>query len=150
MTGIRVWYRKTWCLGLKTKADESALPGRQGISSWYFLYKNLVYHVISSRNFSRSAHLLFTRRNGPSSLWTRPDCCQPPKSFILPRLDQLSRNRGQGRPVARYFEYKRDWDSMRLPGEDHRKELRWGIRSRCFVVQKPSPSLSIYMFQTIT
>ncbi|XP_027387417.1 hydrolethalus syndrome protein 1 isoform X1 [Bos indicus x Bos taurus] len=53
-----------------------------------------------------------------------------PKSFILPRLDQLSRNRGKVDRVARYFEYKRDWDSMRLPGEDHRKELRWGIREQ--------------------
>lgn len=53
-----------------------------------------------------------------------------PKSFILPRLDQLSRNRGKIDRVARYFEYKKDWDSMRLPGEDHRKEVRWGIRER--------------------
>ncbi|XP_059786095.1 centriolar and ciliogenesis-associated protein HYLS1 isoform X1 [Balaenoptera ricei] len=53
-----------------------------------------------------------------------------PKSFILPRLDQLSRNRGKVDRVARYFEYKRDWDLMRLPGEDHRKELRWGVREQ--------------------
>ncbi|XP_022411963.1 hydrolethalus syndrome protein 1 [Delphinapterus leucas] len=53
-----------------------------------------------------------------------------PKSFILPRLDQWSRNRGKVDRVARYFEYKRDWDSMRLPGEDHRKELRWGVREQ--------------------
>nr|XP_003472607.1 hydrolethalus syndrome protein 1 [Cavia porcellus] len=53
-----------------------------------------------------------------------------PKSFILPRLDQLNRNRGKIDRVARYFEYKRDWDSMRLPGEDHRKEVRWSIRER--------------------
>ncbi|KAM4828275.1 centriolar and ciliogenesis-associated protein HYLS1 isoform 2-T3 [Thomomys bottae] len=53
-----------------------------------------------------------------------------PKSFILPKLDQLSRNRGKIDRVARYFEYKKDWDSMRLPGEDHRKELRWGVREQ--------------------
>ncbi|KAM4828943.1 centriolar and ciliogenesis-associated protein HYLS1-like [Thomomys bottae] len=53
-----------------------------------------------------------------------------PKSFILPKLDQLSRNRGKIDRVARYSEYKRDWDSMRLPGKDHRKELRWGVREQ--------------------
>lgn len=60
-----------------------------------------------------------------------------PKSFILPRLDQLSRNRGKIDRVARYFEYKRDWDSMRLPGEDHRKELRWGIREQMLCRAEP-------------
>ncbi|KAM5313006.1 centriolar and ciliogenesis-associated protein HYLS1 isoform 1-T2 [Glossophaga mutica] len=61
-----------------------------------------------------------------------------PKSFILPRLDQLSRNRGKVDRVARYFEYKRDWDSMRLPGEDHRKELRWGVREQ-MLCQRAEP-----------
>ncbi|XP_062949590.1 centriolar and ciliogenesis-associated protein HYLS1 [Cynocephalus volans] len=60
-----------------------------------------------------------------------------PKSFILPRLDQLSRNRAKVDRVARYFEYKRDWDSMRLPGEDHRKELRWGVREQMLCRAEP-------------
>ncbi|XP_043435687.1 centriolar and ciliogenesis-associated protein HYLS1 isoform X1 [Prionailurus viverrinus] len=60
-----------------------------------------------------------------------------PKSFILPRLDQLSRNRGKVDRVARYFEYKRDWDSIRLPGEDHRKELRWGVREQMLSRTEP-------------
>ncbi|XP_004469307.1 centriolar and ciliogenesis-associated protein HYLS1 [Dasypus novemcinctus] len=60
-----------------------------------------------------------------------------PKSFILPRLDQLNRNRGKVDRVARYFEYKRDWDSMRLPGEDHRKELRWGVREQMLCRAEP-------------
>lgn len=62
-----------------------------------------------------------------------------PKSFIVPRLDHLSRNRGKIDRVARYFEYKRDWDSMRLPGEDHRKELRWGIREQMLSRAEPQP-----------
>ncbi|XP_074832936.1 centriolar and ciliogenesis-associated protein HYLS1 [Carettochelys insculpta] len=53
-----------------------------------------------------------------------------PKSFIPPRLEQQSRNRGKIDRVARYFEYKRDWESFRIPGEDQRKELRWGIREQ--------------------
>ncbi|XP_006903300.1 PREDICTED: hydrolethalus syndrome protein 1 [Elephantulus edwardii] len=62
-----------------------------------------------------------------------------PKSFILPRLNQLSRNRGKTDRVARYFEYKRDWDLMRLPGEDHRKELRWGVREQMLCRAEPQP-----------
>ncbi|XP_051012123.1 centriolar and ciliogenesis-associated protein HYLS1 isoform X2 [Acomys russatus] len=60
-----------------------------------------------------------------------------PKSFILPRLDQLGRNRGKIDRVARYFEYKRDWDSMRFPGEDHRKELRWNVRGQMLSRTEP-------------
>ncbi|XP_037697829.1 hydrolethalus syndrome protein 1 isoform X2 [Choloepus didactylus] len=60
-----------------------------------------------------------------------------PKSFILPRMDQLNRNRAKIDRVARYFEYKRDWDSIRLPGEDHRKELRWGVREQMLCRAEP-------------
>ncbi|OBS78398.1 hypothetical protein A6R68_19209 [Neotoma lepida] len=52
-------------------------------------------------------------------------------------LDQLSRNRGKIDRVARYFEYKRDWDSMRFPGEDHRKELRWSVRGQMLSRTEP-------------
>ncbi|XP_066115763.1 centriolar and ciliogenesis-associated protein HYLS1 [Saccopteryx bilineata] len=62
-----------------------------------------------------------------------------PRSFILPRLDQLSRNRSKIDRVARYFEYKREWDSLRLPGEDHRKELRWGVREQMLCRAEPQP-----------
>ncbi|XP_004614160.3 centriolar and ciliogenesis-associated protein HYLS1 [Sorex araneus] len=68
-----------------------------------------------------------------------------PKSFILPRLDQLSRNRGKVDRVARYFEYKRDWDAMRLPGEDHRKELRWGVREQMLYREPQSKPQHIYV-----
>lgn len=68
-----------------------------------------------------------------------------PKSFILPRLDQLSRNRGKVDRVARYFEYKRDWDSMRLPGEDHRKELRWEVREQMLCREPQSKPQHIYV-----
>ncbi|XP_049634994.1 centriolar and ciliogenesis-associated protein HYLS1 [Suncus etruscus] len=68
-----------------------------------------------------------------------------PKSVILPRLDQLSQNRGKVDRVARYFEYKREWDSMRLPGEDHRKELRWGVREQMLYREPQSKPQHIYV-----
>lgn len=53
-----------------------------------------------------------------------------PKSFIPPRLDQLSRNRMKTDRVARYLEHKHDWETLRLPGEDNRKGVRWSIREQ--------------------
>ncbi|XP_034610568.1 hydrolethalus syndrome protein 1 [Trachemys scripta elegans] len=69
-----------------------------------------------------------------------------PKSFIPPRLEQQGRNRGKIDRVARYFEYKRDWESFRIPGEDHRKELRWGIREQMlYKPDLPTRSQHIYV-----
>ncbi|XP_025040048.2 centriolar and ciliogenesis-associated protein HYLS1 [Pelodiscus sinensis] len=68
------------------------------------------------------------------------------KSFIPPRLEQQGRNRGKIDRVARYFEYKRDWESFRIPGEDQRKELRWGIREQMFYKPDlPARSQHVYV-----
>ncbi|KAK9395089.1 hydrolethalus syndrome protein 1 [Crotalus adamanteus] len=53
-----------------------------------------------------------------------------PKSFILPKLEQLNRNRTKTDRVARYLEHKHNWESLRLPGEDPRKGVRWSIREQ--------------------
>ncbi|XP_074705003.1 uncharacterized protein LOC141933835 [Strix aluco] len=53
-----------------------------------------------------------------------------PKSFIPPRFEPLGRNRRKTDRVAKYFEYKREWEKFRIPGEDQRQELRWGIREQ--------------------
>ncbi|XP_054853846.1 centriolar and ciliogenesis-associated protein HYLS1 [Eublepharis macularius] len=53
-----------------------------------------------------------------------------PKSFILPRSEQLNQNRMKTDRVARYLEYKHDWESLRLPGEDSRKNVRRNIREQ--------------------
>lgn len=60
-----------------------------------------------------------------------------PKSFTLPRLDQLSWNQCKVDQVARYFEYKWDWDSMWLPGEDSRKDLCWGVQEQTLSQAEP-------------
>lgn len=91
------------------------------------------------QGISQDQLLSYLRREGMDSPAYEQDLivASRPKSFILPRLDQLSRNRGKIDRVARYFEYKRDWDSIRLPGEDHRKELRWGIREQMHSQAEP-------------
>ncbi|XP_036076998.1 hydrolethalus syndrome protein 1 isoform X1 [Rousettus aegyptiacus] len=91
------------------------------------------------QGISQDQLICYLRREGMGSPAYEQDLivASRPKSFILPRLDQLSRNRGKVDRVARYFEYKRDWDAMRLPGEDHRKELRWGIREQMLSRAEP-------------
>nr|XP_060643157.1 centriolar and ciliogenesis-associated protein HYLS1 isoform X1 [Anolis sagrei ordinatus] len=56
----------------------------------------------------------------------------PPKSFILPRMEQLSRKRMKTDRVARYLAHKHDWGLLRLPGEDPRKSVRWNVREQMF------------------
>ncbi|XP_077163261.1 centriolar and ciliogenesis-associated protein HYLS1 [Paroedura picta] len=69
-----------------------------------------------------------------------------PKSFILPRLDQLSQNRMKTDRVARYLEHKHDWESLRLPGEDSRRSLRWSIREQMlYKTEFPPRSQHIYI-----
>ncbi|XP_067901427.1 centriolar and ciliogenesis-associated protein HYSL1 isoform X2 [Heterodontus francisci] len=54
-----------------------------------------------------------------------------PKSFIRPLMDHPhTRNIKKNDPVAKYFEYKRNWETFKAPGEKDRKELRWGIREQ--------------------
>ncbi|XP_042813693.1 hydrolethalus syndrome protein 1 isoform X2 [Panthera tigris] len=91
------------------------------------------------RGISQDELICYLRREGMAPPAYEQDLivASRPKSFILPRLDQLSRNRGKVDRVARYFEYKRDWDSIRLPGEDHRKELRWGVREQMLSRTEP-------------
>ncbi|XP_048368836.1 hydrolethalus syndrome protein 1 [Sphaerodactylus townsendi] len=69
-----------------------------------------------------------------------------PKSFILPRLEHLSRNRMKTDRVARYLEHKHDWESLRLPGEDSRRSARWSIREQMLCkTEFPPRSQHVYI-----
>ncbi|XP_074972438.1 centriolar and ciliogenesis-associated protein HYLS1 isoform X1 [Phalacrocorax aristotelis] len=70
----------------------------------------------------------FGSRSSPASQYTA--AAGQPKSFIPPRFEPLGRNQGKTDRVAKYFEYKREWEKFRIPGEDQRQELRWGIREQ--------------------
>ncbi|XP_075630894.1 centriolar and ciliogenesis-associated protein HYLS1 [Balearica regulorum gibbericeps] len=70
----------------------------------------------------------FGSRSSPVSQYSA--AAGQPKSFIPPRFEPLGRNRGKTDRVAKYFEYKREWEKFRIPGEDQRQELRWGIREQ--------------------
>ncbi|XP_035753381.1 hydrolethalus syndrome protein 1, partial [Egretta garzetta] len=70
----------------------------------------------------------FGSRSSPASQYTA--AAGQPKSFIPPRFEPLGRNRGKTDRVAKYFEYKREWEKFPIPGENQRQELRWGIREQ--------------------
>ncbi|XP_051867283.1 centriolar and ciliogenesis-associated protein HYSL1 isoform X2 [Pristis pectinata] len=70
-----------------------------------------------------------------------------PKSFIRPVMDHPhTRNLKKTDPVAKYFEYKRNWETFKTPGEKDRKELRWGIREQMlYKSQLPLKPQHIYI-----
>ncbi|KAI5101826.1 hydrolethalus syndrome protein 1-like isoform X2 [Silurus meridionalis] len=62
-----------------------------------------------------------------------------PKSFIRPVMDHPhTRNLKKTDPVAKYFQYKQDWEMFKPPGEKHRKELHWAIKEQ-LMYQPPPP-----------
>ncbi|XP_056590198.1 centriolar and ciliogenesis-associated protein HYSL1 isoform X2 [Triplophysa dalaica] len=61
-----------------------------------------------------------------------------PKSFIRPVFEHPhTRNWKKSDPVAKYFQYKQEWEMFKPPGEKSRKELHWAIRER--LLHQPPP-----------
>ncbi|XP_045074809.1 DNA ligase 1 isoform X1 [Coregonus clupeaformis] len=61
-----------------------------------------------------------------------------PKSFIRPVMDHPhTKNLKKTDPVAKYFQYKQDWEMFKAPGEKDRKALHWEIREQ--LTYKPQP-----------
>ncbi|KAL6469201.1 hypothetical protein MHYP_G00227250 [Metynnis hypsauchen] len=62
-----------------------------------------------------------------------------PKSFIRPVMDHPhTRNLKKTDPVAKYFQYKQNWEMFKPPGEKSRKALHWAIREQ-LMYQPPPP-----------
>ncbi|MBN3289066.1 HYLS1 protein, partial [Polypterus senegalus] len=69
-----------------------------------------------------------------------------PKSFIRPQLDHPhTRNIKKTDPVAKYFQYKQDWETFRPPGENDRKALRWGIKEQMLYKSQPVKPQRIFV-----
>ncbi|XP_031455559.1 hydrolethalus syndrome protein 1 [Phasianus colchicus] len=74
-----------------------------------------------------------------------------PKSFIPPRLETLRQNRSKSDRVAKYFEYKREWERFPVPGEDQHKDVRCSIRGRMLTQHShPSKPQHTYVPNTYT
>ncbi|XP_066504443.1 centriolar and ciliogenesis-associated protein HYSL1 isoform X2 [Hoplias malabaricus] len=74
-----------------------------------------------------------TRSHSESDIRPRP------KSFIRPVMDHPhTRNLKKTDPVAKYYQYKQNWEMFKPPGEKSRKELHWAIREQ-LMYQPPPP-----------
>ncbi|XP_067115402.1 uncharacterized protein hyls1 isoform X1 [Osmerus mordax] len=61
------------------------------------------------------------------------------KSFIRPLMDHPhARHLKKTDPVAKYFQYKQDWEMFKPPGQKERKALHWKIRDQ-LSYQPPPP-----------
>ncbi|XP_074159969.1 centriolar and ciliogenesis-associated protein HYLS1 [Sminthopsis crassicaudata] len=132
---MELWDLRQRLMNLQPCQEENETEA-EGMNSSEKLYPQHSYHDISREE---EEIICFLQREAMESPVYEQDLIvsNRPKSFILPKLDQLGRNRGKIDRVARYFEYKRDWDSMRLPGEDQRKDLRWGVREQMIYRSEP-------------
>ncbi|XP_073681668.1 uncharacterized protein hyls1 [Garra rufa] len=74
-----------------------------------------------------------TRSHSESDIRPRP------KSFIRPVFDHPhTRNLKKTDPVAKYLQYKQDWEMFKPPGEKSRRDLHWAIREQ-LMYQPPPP-----------
>lgn len=83
---------------------------------------------------SESDHLPSTFKayiRGMARSGSEIDIRPQPKSFIRPVMDHPhTRNLKKTDPVAKYFQYKQDWEMFKAPGEKDRKALHWEIREQ--------------------
>ncbi|XP_055039949.2 centriolar and ciliogenesis-associated protein HYSL1 [Misgurnus anguillicaudatus] len=69
-----------------------------------------------------------------------------PKSFIRPVFEHPhTRNWKKSDPVARYFQYKQEWEMFKPPGEKSRKELHWAIREQLHYQPPPQKPQKTYI-----
>ncbi|XP_043108033.1 hydrolethalus syndrome protein 1 homolog [Puntigrus tetrazona] len=81
-----------------------------------------------------------TRSHSESDIRPRP------KSFIRPVFDHPhTRNLKKTDPVAKYFQYKQDWEMFKPPGEKSRKELHWAIREQLMYQPPPARPQKTYI-----
>uniref|UniRef100_A0A673JWV0 Si:dkey-23f9.4 n=1 Tax=Sinocyclocheilus rhinocerous TaxID=307959 RepID=A0A673JWV0_9TELE len=81
-----------------------------------------------------------TRSHSESDIRPRP------KSFIRPLFDHPhTRNLKKTDPVAKYFQYKQDWEMFKPPGEKSRKELHWAIREQLMYQPPPQRPQKTYI-----
>ncbi|XP_064029262.1 centriolar and ciliogenesis-associated protein HYLS1 [Pogoniulus pusillus] len=102
---------------LQPETDDSISEGEMETSSSIF-----------PRESEGDSPLLLRESRSRSSRTSQ--CSTAPKSFIPPRLEPLGHHRGKTDCVAKYFDYKREWDKFGIPGENPRLELRRSIREQ--------------------
>ncbi|XP_035260795.1 hydrolethalus syndrome protein 1 isoform X1 [Anguilla anguilla] len=101
-------------------------------------------------SLSEATNAFQTYSNAMSRSRSENDIQAYPKSFIRPlSAHPHTRNLKKTDPVAKYFQYKQDWETFRAPGEKDRKGLRSEIREQMMYESKPSRKLQkIYIPNT--
>ncbi|XP_050571007.1 centriolar and ciliogenesis-associated protein HYLS1 isoform X2 [Cygnus atratus] len=127
-TSDEVWSLRQKMCQLSTGPEDSLSEGEIETSSSSLEESSLEPYCHRQTPGDGPPFLLRVLQGSPTSQYTATT--GPPKSFISPRLEALGRNRGKTDRVAKYFEYKREWERFHVPGEDQRKDLRWGIREQ--------------------
>ncbi|XP_027300086.1 centriolar and ciliogenesis-associated protein HYLS1 isoform X1 [Anas platyrhynchos] len=127
-TSDEVWSLRQKMCQLSTGPEDSLSEGEIETSSSSLEESSLEPYCHRQTPGDGPPFLLRVLQDSPTSQYTAT--AGPPKSFIPPRLEALGRNRGKTDRVAKYFEYKREWERFHVPGEDQRKDLRWGIREQ--------------------
>ncbi|XP_072210954.1 centriolar and ciliogenesis-associated protein HYLS1 [Excalfactoria chinensis] len=134
------WSLTQRMLQLSTALDDSLCEGETETSSSF-------YHEFQPEPSCRHhcAHceqtpflLRVVQSQSPPSSRGAASALQP-KSFFPPRLETLHQNRNKTDRVAKYLEYKREWERFPVPGQAQHHELRRCIRGR-LQAQRGQPS----------
>ncbi|OXB56017.1 hypothetical protein ASZ78_015481 [Callipepla squamata] len=111
-----VWALTHRMLQLSTAAEDSLSEGDMERSSG-------VLRPEPSRQSPRTVrHPPFLLQSPPGSQCAAT--AGQPKSFIAPRSDAPGRSRLRSDRVAKYLEYKREWERFPAPGEEPRRDRR--------------------------
>ncbi|XP_056108735.1 protein starmaker-like [Rhinichthys klamathensis goyatoka] len=132
----------TGCLGTVSELEERLDHMRIGASRVQYDSESEETGSYSGRSSSvteepPSAFLEYIR--GMTRSHSESDIRPRPKSFIRPVFDHPhTRNLKKTDPVAKYLQYKQDWEMFKPPGEKSRKELHWAIREQ--LMYQPPPT----------
>ncbi|XP_039513514.1 midasin [Pimephales promelas] len=132
----------TGCLGTVSELEERLDHMRIGASRVQYDSESEETGSYSGRSSSvteepPSAFQEYIRRMTRSQ--SESDIRPRPKSFIRPVFDHPhTRNLKKTDPVAKYLQYKQDWEMFKPPGEKSRKELHWAIREQ--LMYQPPPT----------
>ncbi|XP_058648415.1 uncharacterized protein hyls1 isoform X1 [Onychostoma macrolepis] len=135
-------YAYTGCLGTVSELEERLDQMRIGASRVHYDSESEETGSYTDRSSSvteepQSAFREYIK--GMTRSHSESDIRPRPKSFIRPVFDHPhTRNLKKNDPVAKYFQYKQDWEMFKPPGEKSRKELHWAIREQ-LMYQPPPP-----------
>ncbi|RXN10742.1 hydrolethalus syndrome 1-like protein [Labeo rohita] len=124
----------TGCLGTVSELEERLDHMRIGASRVHYDSESEEMGSYTDRSSSvteESPSAFQEYIKGMARSHSESDIRPRPKSFIRPVFDHPhTRNLKKTDPVAKYLQYKQDWETFKPPGEKSRRDLHWAIRPR--------------------